>query len=295
MIERGAARPGVASARFAMPRPRLDVAIAVVAALALHLPVLYPVRASASVPAKGGVVPTMRVRVLPAVLTEAESVAAVATAPLPATPVPAPVPETPSVAGADLGSKPVAPAHDVAAQPSAATTAPIAESPEHRDARVEPRPPAADTPLRHDEPAQQPLAVAEPAIGSLGSSPIGGAPSKPAVALALPPAPDYLFGAQLDPGPRPLDDIEPQYPEEGQLQEGTVVLRLLIGDTGHLDNVAVVRSYPKGLFDRAALAAFTQARFAPGMVLGTPVKSQLTIEVHFAPFNRGSRVSGRGY
>ncbi|MEO7008150.1 MAG: TonB family protein, partial [Caldimonas sp.] len=73
------------------------------------------------------------------------------------------------------------------------------------------------------------------------------------------------------------------------------VLRLLISDAGHLDNVAVVRSYPVGLFDRAALAAFAQARFAPGMVRGTPVKSQLTIEVHFAPFNRGARVSGRGY
>jgi TonB family protein len=111
----------------------------------------------------------------------------------------------------------------------------------------------------------------------------------------VPLAPDYLVGAKLDPGPRPLDDIEPEYPSEGQLQEGTVTLRLLISETGHVDNVAVVRSYPRGLFDRAAIDAFSPARFAPGLLLGVPTKSQITIEVHFAPYNRGSRVSGRGY
>jgi len=112
---------------------------------------------------------------------------------------------------------------------------------------------------------------------------------------ALPPAPDYLSAAGLDPGPRPLDDIEPEYPAEGKLREGTVVLRLLIGATGHVDNVAVVRAYPEGVFDQSAITAFADARFSPGMAAGLPTKSQITIEVHFAPFNRGAKISGRSY
>jgi len=112
---------------------------------------------------------------------------------------------------------------------------------------------------------------------------------------ALAAAPDYLFGARLDPGPRPLGSIEPEYPDSANLQEGKVVLRLLISDTGVVDDVAVVRAEPKGLFENAALDAFRVARFSPGMVLGSPVKSQITVEVEFLPINRGARISGRMY
>ena len=116
-------------------------------------------------------------------------------------------------------------------------------------------------------------------------------PSEPALAAA----PDYLLGARLDPGPRPLGSIEPEYPDSAHLQEGKVVLRLLISDTGVVDDVAVVRAEPKGLFENAALDAFRIARFSPGMVLGSPVKSQITVEVEFLPINRGARISGRMY
>ena len=112
---------------------------------------------------------------------------------------------------------------------------------------------------------------------------------------ALPAAPDYAFGVRLDPGPRPLEDIEPEYPDTVNLREGTVVLRLLISDTGHVDNVAVVRAEPRGVFEQAAIDAFAKARFSPGLAAGTPVKSQITVEVQFVPINRGARVSGRTY
>jgi protein TonB len=114
-------------------------------------------------------------------------------------------------------------------------------------------------------------------------------------AQVLPPAPAYLPSGKLDPGPRPLQDIEPVYPDEGNLRQGSVVLRLLISERGEVDNVAVVRAYPKGAFENSAIAAFAAARFAPGMMFGVAVKSQLTIEVEFMPINRGARVSGRGY
>jgi len=116
------------------------------------------------------------------------------------------------------------------------------------------------------------------------------APQPSSAEAALPAAPDYAFGVRLDPGPRPLDEIEPDYPDTIRLREGSVVLRLLISDTGHVDNVAVVRAEPRGVFEQAALDAFSKARFSPGFAAGTPVKSQITVEVQFAPTNRGARV-----
>lgn len=112
---------------------------------------------------------------------------------------------------------------------------------------------------------------------------------------ALPPAPDYMMGGTLDPGPRPLQDIEPVYPPRaGQLQ-GSVILRLLINERGLVDNAAVVRSSPPGFFEDSALEAFSAARFSPGRSLGVAVKSQVTIEVEFTPINRGAGVSGTTY
>lgn len=111
----------------------------------------------------------------------------------------------------------------------------------------------------------------------------------------LPPATGYAFGAQLDPRPTPLDEIEPLFPAEAGLQEGVVVLRILISEAGVVDDVAVIRSSPKGLFERSAIVAFQAARFSPGFLLGLPVKSQINVEVNFTPFNRGAAVSGRGY
>ncbi len=84
------------------------------------------------------------------------------------------------------------------------------------------------------------------------------------------------------------------YPEEAKKQEGSVVLRLLISEAGAVDNVAVVRAYPAGLFEASALEAFGKAKFSPGKMLGVAVKSQITIEVLFTPINRG-KVSGRSY
>ncbi|MDP3823443.1 MAG: energy transducer TonB [Burkholderiales bacterium] len=119
------------------------------------------------------------------------------------------------------------------------------------------------------------------------------APTPPA-APGLPPAPDYFLGGQLDPGPRLLEDVYPLYPEEAKQQEGSVVLRLLISEAGTVDNVAVVRAFPAGLFERSALEAWAVAKFSPGRMLGVAVKSQTTIEVMFTEINRG-KVSGRGY
>ena len=139
--------------------------------------------------------------------------------------------------------------------------------------------------------------TARPDEAARGADP---APPRPlstgAVAAGgLAPAPAYLPSGRLDPPPRPLQDIEPVYPPEAGFQSGQVVLRLLIGETGSVDRVDVVRATPPGLFDAAAREAFAAARFSPGRLAGIAVKCEMTIEVDFTPINRGSEVSGRTY
>jgi protein TonB len=89
-----------------------------------------------------------------------------------------------------------------------------------------------------------------------------------------------------------LTDIDPVYPAEAGGLEGTVVLRLLISQTGAVESADVVRSQPAGLFDRSAVEAFSAARFSPGYLNGIAVKSQFTLEVHYTPTNRGGSVGG---
>lgn len=96
----------------------------------------------------------------------------------------------------------------------------------------------------------------------------------------------------LDPAPRFVQDIEPEYPASASLQEGSVVLRFLINARGDIDELTVLRSTPPGVFDAAALRAYAKARFTPGYFLGIAVPSQKTIEVFFTPTNRAGAVNG---
>lgn len=258
-IERAHADPG--STRQAITPARLLAAVA--GAIALHALVLVSQRPTLIQSASMAVAPAMTVRLItPDALRGA-----------PVEPVTAPAVEAP----------PVPPAlervHDAVPSPAATQKLEAGKSTVGAAAQ------AASAPL-----AAQ---AAPPAVAARASeaAPLAKAPPQP----ELPPAPAYLAGGKLDPGPRPLNDIDPAYPPEANLQEGQVVLRLLINESGDVDNVAVVRAYPKGLFDASALAAFSGAKFAPGRLMGVPVKSQVTIEVQFMPINRGAKVSGRGY
>ena len=146
-------------------------------------------------------------------------------------------------------------------------------------------------PQRVDTPPTQ-AAGASPAISSLLMA-AAAAPLAPT--NDLPAAPQYRAAGTLDPGPKPLSDINPDYPGRAGQQQGVVVLRLLINEQGAVDNVAVVRATPVGYFEESALEAFGKALFSPGKFLGVAVKSQITVEVEFMPINRGATVSGRTY
>ena len=256
MVLRGA--PAAAWERPSGPlRHPAGFALAVAAALALHAAVVWHRSSGVREMAPVSLARAMSVRSL--------------SIPLPSKP-PA-VPEDPQTGRGEVAKLPAP-----LARPTAEA---LAESPPRSPRKMSA---AARSDGAQSQTAPAPLANAASTAGQPAS-----------VEGGLRPAPDYLLGARLDPGPRPIGDIEPEYPDSANLQEGTVVLRLLISETGTVDDVGVVRAHPKGLFEQAAIEAFGKAKFHPGLVLGTAVKSQMMVEVHFLPINRGARISGRSY
>jgi TonB family protein len=80
-----------------------------------------------------------------------------------------------------------------------------------------------------------------------------------------------------------LHAIEPEYPDDANDRERYIVLRVFISERGTVDDVAVQAAGAADAFENSARAAFARARFAPGILRGVPVKSQLLVEVKFDP------------
>lgn len=99
----------------------------------------------------------------------------------------------------------------------------------------------------------------------------------------------------FDQPPRLLSVVNPEYPEGVGQREGALRLRVLINESGVVDDVEIVASMPKGVFDEAGIKAFREAKFSPGTIFGVPVKSSLLVEVFFTPVNRGGAVGGQSY
>lgn len=97
-----------------------------------------------------------------------------------------------------------------------------------------------------------------------------------------PPAKRYLELAALDVRPQIRSHVMPRYPESVVPgTRGRVVLELLVASDGSIDAINVERAEPGGVFEEAAVKAFSQARFSPAMKRGTAVPAVLRVEVSF--------------
>jgi protein TonB len=109
----------------------------------------------------------------------------------------------------------------------------------------------------------------------------------PPVAAVVPsglfPGPWYYAARYLHRRPTPLKPIRPIYPPEAENLPGQVILLLLINENGAVDTYRIIESQPPGIFDTAVTDAFVRERYAPGLITGYPVKSQLLVEVVFEP------------
>lgn len=88
----------------------------------------------------------------------------------------------------------------------------------------------------------------------------------------------------LDGGVRPPERItfvKPEYPEVARKSrvEGKVILELVVGRTGDVEEVKVLRSDP--LFDQAAVDAVVRWKYRPALQGGRAVKVYLTVVVEF--------------
>jgi len=102
------------------------------------------------------------------------------------------------------------------------------------------------------------------------------------------------FGLGLSRPPQLLNEISVEYPAAAGTKDGKLVLRIAVGETGAIESMQILKADPPGLFEEAALKAFSRAEFAPGQFLGLPVRSHFVVEVDFLPVSRDS-TSGRGY
>jgi protein TonB len=93
----------------------------------------------------------------------------------------------------------------------------------------------------------------------------------------------WYLARQVDKQPKAIGSIEPVYPDDAKRRdlEGTLKLMLKIDDLGRVLSAEVVEATPPGVFDKAALAAFRDARFTPAMKDGRPVRYQAYIRVDF--------------
>lgn len=102
---------------------------------------------------------------------------------------------------------------------------------------------------------------------------------------------DLLSGANgmvmtddtVDDPPRATFQAPMQYPPRAKVKgiKGYVVLSLLIGVTGEIEQVKVIESWPEGVFDEAALQGVAQWKFSPASYQGQAVRAWAKQRVRF--------------
>ncbi len=99
------------------------------------------------------------------------------------------------------------------------------------------------------------------------------APQRPALPIPPPPIPVL---PPVDIEPRLIYGVQPSYPRraEERGREGFVQIEFTVGVDGRVRDMVVIASHPQGLFDRAALDALEQRRYAPRLLDGRPVDSR---------------------
>jgi periplasmic protein TonB len=105
-------------------------------------------------------------------------------------------------------------------------------------------------------------------------------PDKAADPANVRPSPVPLY--ELDSQPTVIGEVRIPYPEDARSRgiEGTVVLSVLVDETGHVRGVKII-SGPGGGLDQAAAKAVERVRFRPALRKGQPVAAQITYRYTF--------------
>jgi TonB family protein len=87
----------------------------------------------------------------------------------------------------------------------------------------------------------------------------------------------------VDTPPRLIKSYPPRYPYLAKRDDitGSITLQFVVTKEGHAVDTTVVESYPKGVFDEAALQAIGQYRFKPGIKDGKAVDVRVNLPIKF--------------
>lgn len=252
-----------------IPAPRRSLSAAVLGSVILHAALLCAAWPRPPVASQS------KVQVIEARLLQTPGAPA-------AVPVSAPTPDL-SVPAPEAKPEP---------EPVKEASEPSPRSPIHEAPAVaapEPPPPTAVPAPARTQPER--LAPVEPAA-AVAESPGLPEPVQPEVGVVVSAgaAAAYLPVSELDPPPRPLTEIHLAYPPDAGTRAGNVVLDLLIGASGAVENVKVIEATPPGLFEASAITAFVGARFSPGMRAGVPTAARMQVAVQYSA--TGMAVSG---
>lgn len=102
----------------------------------------------------------------------------------------------------------------------------------------------------------------------------------PTAAFAQVPAPLRVGGEIKE--PKKIKDVAPEYPEIARAAriQGVVILEVLIGEDGAVQEARVLRPAPT--LDQAALDAVLQWKYTPTLLNGQPVPIVMTVTVTFS-------------
>ncbi|MGD9264897.1 MAG: energy transducer TonB [Lysobacterales bacterium] len=87
----------------------------------------------------------------------------------------------------------------------------------------------------------------------------------------------------VDDPPRAVFQAPMQYPPRAKAKgvKGYVVLSLLIGVTGEIEQVTVIESFPEGVFDDVAMQGVSQWKFSPALYQGKAVRAWARQRIRF--------------
>ncbi len=110
------------------------------------------------------------------------------------------------------------------------------------------------------------------------------ATSTPATTAATPTLPVAEPAVEKNRDPVLVRQVRPTYPAAAarRRQEGWVEVTFKVGVDGDVSDVNVVRSQPRGVFDRDAVRAVSQWKFEAALNAGKPVVSSLTRRIEFS-------------
>jgi periplasmic protein TonB len=93
-----------------------------------------------------------------------------------------------------------------------------------------------------------------------------------------------IFGiGEIDHPLTPLAQVPPIYPMRARRRgiEGWVKVRFIVDEEGRVDDISIIKSHPRKIFDGPVLRCVSNWRFTPGTVGGVPVKTWVETSIHF--------------